>query len=104
MSQNSVILNFQTQNESEGVCDIVTSGNQSEYSELVKTNLINQITLVKTYFLHQVDAISGLLRFDENQSTTNEYDSYRTRITGSEDTNDTMFSVPLSGIYEMQFR
>jgi len=65
---------IKTQNESEGVCDIVTSGNQS------------------------------LLRFDENQSTTNEYDSYRTRITGSEDTNDTMFSVPLSGIYEMQFR
>ena len=90
MSQNSVVLNFQTQNESEGVCDIVTSGNQSEYSELVKT-----------YFLHQVDAISGLLRFDKNQLTTNEYDSYRTNITRSE---DTMFSVPLSGIYEMQFR
>ena len=81
MSQNSVVLNFQTQNESEGVCDIVTSGNQSEYSEVVKT-----------YFLHQVDAISGLLRFDKNQLTTNEYDS------------DTIFSVPLSGIYEMQFR
>ena len=94
MSQNSVVLNFQTQNESEGVCDIVTIGNQSEYSELMKT-----------YFLHEVVAISDLLRFDKNQSTSNEYDSYRTRITGSEDTNnDTMFSVPLSGIYEMQFR
>ena len=97
VQQNSVVFNFQTsqpfgpfQNKSEYVCDIVTIGNQSEYSELVKT-----------YFLHKVDAISDLLRFDKNQSTTNEYDSYRTNITGLE---DTMFSVPLSGIYEIQFR
>ena len=92
-----MVFNFQTsqpfgpfQNKSEYVCDIVTIGNQSEYS-----------TLVKTYFLHKVDAISDLLRLDKSQTTTNEHDSYRTRITGSD---DTMFSVPLSGIYEMQFR
>ena len=84
---------FQTQsqqNQNHSVCDIGTVGNQCEYSESVRA-----------YFLHEADTISDLLRFDNNNLNTNVYDSYRTSITGLENTT---FSVPLSGIYEMQFR